>query len=236
MKKSIFTLLALGALFATACNFDEEPKSNASVDMVFSSEGGLKTYAYSFYNVLPTNNDAAHRSATLDYGAKQSISGMEVGAYTVSSSNSWSWTELRNINFFLENNKNEKVPEAVRNNYNGIARLFRARFYFDKLVQYGPVPWIDKVFNSPEDEDLLKGQDSRDVIISKIIEDLDYAYNNITVVSSWNAAMVTKWMAISPRSTPRQMRSCSLSWPMRPSTLVSRTGGGTPRRTDLTSA
>ncbi|MBO5635647.1 MAG: RagB/SusD family nutrient uptake outer membrane protein [Bacteroidales bacterium] len=195
MKKNIFTLLALGALLATACDFDEEPQSSASVDMVFSSEGGLKTYAYSFYNVLPTNNDAAHRSATLDYGAKQSISGMEVGAYTVNSSNSWSWTALRNINFFLENNTNDKVPEAVRNNYNGIARLFRARFYFDKLVTYGPVPWIDKVFNSPEDEDLKKGQDSRDFIIEKIIEDLDYAYNNITVVSTANAAMVTKWVA-----------------------------------------
>ena len=188
MKKSIFTVLALGAVLATGCNFDEDPKSEASVDMVFSSEGGLKTYAYSFYNVLPTPDDVSHRNATLDYGPKNSISGMEVGAYTTESSTSWSWTALRNINFFLENNTNENVPEAIRNNYNGIARLFRARFYFDKLVQYGPVPWIDKVFNSPEDEDLFKGQDTRDLIIEKIIEDLDYAYDNITVVSSDNAA------------------------------------------------
>ena len=200
MKKSIFTLLALGGLLLTGCSFDEDPKSDASVDMVFSSEGGLKTYAYSFYNVLPTNDNAAHRDATLDYGVKQSISGMEVGAYTVNSSNSWSWSALRNINFFLENNVSEKVPEAVRYNYSGIARLFRARFYFDKLVQYGPVPWIDKVFNSPEDEDLFKGQDSRDLIIGKIIEDLDYAYNNITVVSTANAALVNKWMAMGFKS------------------------------------
>ncbi len=195
MKKSLFAILAFGALLATACTFDEEPKSDASVSMVFSSEGGLKTYAYSFYNVLPTDDNAAHRDATLDYGVKQSISGMEVGAYTVNSSTSWSWTALRNINFFLENNVNEEVPAAIRNNYNGIARLFRARFYFDKLVTYGPVPWIDKVFNSPEDEDLFKGQDTRDLIIEKIIEDLDYAYDNITVVSSDNAALVTKWLA-----------------------------------------
>ena len=171
MKKSIFTVLALGAVLATGCNFDEDPKSEASVDMVFSSEGGLKTYAYSFYNVLPTPDDVSHRNATLDYGPKNSISGMEVGAYTTESSTSWSWTALRNINFFLENNTNENVPEAIRNNYNGIARLFRARFYFDKLVQYGPVPWIDKVFNSPDDPDLYKAQDTRDVIITKIIED-----------------------------------------------------------------
>ncbi len=196
MKKSIFTVLALGAVLATGCNFDEDPKSEASVDMVFSSEGGLKTYAYSFYNVLPTPDDVSHRNATLDYGPKNSISGMEVGAYTTESSTSWSWTALRNINFFLENNTNENVPEAIRNNYNGIARLFRARFYFDKLVQYGPVPWIDKVFNSPDDPDLYKAQDTRDVIITKIIEDLDYAYANITTSGKTeNSTLVNKWVA-----------------------------------------
>ena len=113
MKKSIFAILAIGALFATSCSFDEEPKSDASVNMVFSSEGGLKTYSYSFYNVLPTYADASHRDATLDYGVKQSISGMEVGAYTINSSTSWSWSALRNIHFFLENNVNESVPAAV---------------------------------------------------------------------------------------------------------------------------
>ena len=201
MKKNIFALLAIGALLITACDFDEEPKSSASVDMVFSSESGLKTYSYSFYNVLPTYADASHRNATLDYGPKNSISGMEVGAYTTETSTSWSWTALRNINFFLENNTNEKVAESVRNNYNGIARLFRARFYFDKLVTYGPVPWIDKVFNSPDDPDLYKGQDTRDVIISKIIEDLDYAYNNITVTgTTTNSSMVNKWVAAAFKS------------------------------------
>ena len=102
MKKILIAVLALGAFFATSCSFDEDPKSDASVSMVFSSEGGLKTYAYSFYNVLPTDDNAAHRDATLDYGAKMSISGMEVGAYTVNSSTSWSWSALRNINFFLD--------------------------------------------------------------------------------------------------------------------------------------
>ena len=136
MKKKYIILGALFALGAgfTACDMDEEPQSSASVDMVFSAEKGLQTYAYSFYNVLPSRASASHRSETLDYGVKNSLSGMEVGAYTVNSATSWSWSDLRNINFFLENNNNEKVSEGIRNNYNGIARLFRARFYFDKLV------------------------------------------------------------------------------------------------------
>lgn len=202
MKKKILllSLLAAGCVL-TGCDMDEEPQAAASVSMSFGSEGGLKTLAYSFYNVLPDYSEAFKRNTTADFGPKNSIGGMEVGAYTVDSSTSWSWTALRNINFFLENNVDEKVSESVRNNYNGIARLFRARFYFDKLVQYGPVPWIDKVFNDPEDPDLMNPQDSRDVIIRHILEDLDFAYNNIaTKEITTNSSLVNKWTAAAFKS------------------------------------
>ena len=198
MKKKY---IILGALFAlstgfTACDMDEEPQSSASVDMVFSSEKGLQTYAYSFYNVLPSRTSADHRVTTLDYGVKNSLSGMEVGAYTVNSATTWDWTALRNINFFLENNTSSALSESIRNNYNGIARLFRARFYFDKLVQYGEVPWIDKVFNDSEDPDLYNPRDTRDVIIGHILDDLDYAYQNITEEDvTYNSTIVNKWTA-----------------------------------------
>ena len=64
MKKKYIILGALFALGAgfTACDMDEEPQSSASVDMVFSAEKGLQTYAYSFYNVLPSRASASHRS------------------------------------------------------------------------------------------------------------------------------------------------------------------------------
>ncbi len=194
------TLLLCASLF-TGCDMDEEPQSSASVDMVFSSEKGLQTYSYSFYNVLPSRSEAFKRNTTLDYGAKNSLSGMEVGAYTINSATSWSWTALRNINFFLENNTNEQLSEAVRNNYSGIARLFRARFYFEKLEQYGEVPWIDKVFNDSEDPDLYNPRDTRDVIISHIIEDLDYAYQNISEADvTHNSTIVNKWTAAAFKS------------------------------------
>lgn len=203
MKKYIILLSAIAAfgILCTSCDMNEEPESEASVDMVFSSEQGLKTYAYSFYNVLPDRTEAFIRSTTLDYVAKNALSGMEVGAYTVNTATSWSWTALRNINFFLEHNTNTSVSETVRDNYNGIARLFRARFYFDKLVQYGPVPWIDKVFNDPEDPDLYNTQDSRDVIVKHIIEDLDYAYAHITETkATHNSTIVNKWTAAGLKS------------------------------------
>ncbi|MDE7406914.1 MAG: RagB/SusD family nutrient uptake outer membrane protein, partial [Muribaculaceae bacterium] len=93
-------------------------------------------------------------------------------------------------------NTNTSVPESVRNNYNGQARMWRARFYFEKLKTYGEVPWIDKVFNSPEDPDLYNGRDTRDVIIGHIIDDLDYAIENISVVvPTDNANYINRWTA-----------------------------------------
>lgn len=193
--KYLVPVIALG-FATTGCDMDEEPKSAASVDMVFSSEKGIETYATSFYEALPSRAAAMRQDETADYGAKNAIGGMEVGAYTVNSSTSWSWSRLRNINFFLEHNTNTAVEERVRNNYNGQARMWRAYFYLDKLIQYGEVPWIDKVFNSPEDPDLYNGRDTRDVIIGHIIDDLDYAINNITVTSATaNANYINVWTA-----------------------------------------
>ncbi|MDE6344478.1 MAG: RagB/SusD family nutrient uptake outer membrane protein, partial [Muribaculaceae bacterium] len=99
--KYLVPVIALG-FASTGCNMDEEPQSSASVDMVFSSEKGIETYPTSFYNALPSPESAVQQDATADYGAKNTIGGMEVGAYTVNSSTSWSWGTLRNINFFLE--------------------------------------------------------------------------------------------------------------------------------------
>lgn len=201
MKKKFLCLSILGIFLLSSCDMNEEPQSSASVNMVFSSAKGLETYAYSFYNDLPNYSSAFKQDATSDYSAKNQIGGMEVGAYTTNSSSSWSWGALRNINFFLENNTNPAVSENIRNHYNGIARLFRARFYFNKLVSYGEVPWIQKVFNNSEDPDLFNSQDTRDVIIEHIIDDLDYAYNYINKVDATkNSTTVNKWTAASFKS------------------------------------
>ena len=67
--KYLVPVIALG-FATTGCNMNEEPKSAASVEMVFSSEKGIETYATSFYNALPSPADAMKLDATSDYGAK----------------------------------------------------------------------------------------------------------------------------------------------------------------------
>ena len=176
MKKYIYilsSLIALG-LMASSCDLTEAPQAEAGRAIIFGDEAGLRNYCYGFYNYLPNYDNAFKINTTHDYSAKMSIGVYEQGAYTTNTSTSWSWGSIRNVNYFIKYNTDPNLSEEIRNNYTGIARLFRAYLYYDKLVTYGAVPWIDKPLD-PKDEELYKGQDSRDVIITHIIEDLDFA-------------------------------------------------------------
>lgn len=164
--------------------------------MIFGSETGLLTYTNGFYEYLPDYDNAHKQNITMDNAAKNATGTYEVGAYTTNTSTSWSWSSIRNVNYFLKYNTSSNVSEPIRNNYSGIARLFRAYLYFNKLVQYGEVPWID-IPLEPDSPELYKTQDSRDVIISKMIEDLDFAAQNITEDKiTPNSNRVNRWTAL----------------------------------------
>ena len=194
--KRIKIFLALILPLAVSCDLTENPQAKAGRDMVFGSEVGLQNYTYGFYNYLPNYDNAFKINTTLDNAAKNSTGTYEVGAYTTNTSTSWSWGNIRNVNYFLKYNVSDKVSEELRNHYSGIARYFRAYLYYDKLVQYGRVPWIDKPLE-PDSEELYKTQDSRDLIITKIIEDLDYAAKNITTVAiTPNSNTINRWTAL----------------------------------------
>lgn len=196
MKNNIIALILSASVLAVSCDLAEQPKAKAGRDMIFGSETGLQTYTNGFYNYLPDYDNAHKQNITMDNAAKNATGTYEVGAYTTNTSTSWSWSSIRNVNYFLKYNTSSNVSEPIRNNYSGIARLFRAYLYFNKLVQYGAVPWID-IPLEPDSPELYKTQDSRDVIISKMIEDLDFAAANISEDKiTPNSNRVNRWTAL----------------------------------------
>src|SRR5690606_34596596 len=106
---------------------------------------------------------------------------------------------LRNINFLLEHSVNCE-DEQVRAKYNAVARFFRAYFYFEKVKRFGDVPWYDQVLESDSPE-LYKARDSREFVMEKIMEDLNYA---ISVFKESSRAKdlyrVTWWTALALKS------------------------------------
>ncbi len=202
MKKLAYILssFVILGLLAVSCDLTEDPQAQAGRAIVFGDEAGLRNFTYSFYDYLPDNGSAHRINVTHDHSAKMSIGTYEQGAYTINTSTSWSWSSIRNVNYFIKYNTDPDVAEDVRNNYTGIARLFRAYLYYDKLITYGCVPWIDKPLD-PTDEELYKSQDNRDVIIRNIMDDLDYAAENILEdkITPYSNT-VNKWTALALKS------------------------------------
>ena len=196
--KKIYILLIV-SLLVYACSLDETPQSSVSKEQAFATEAGLKAYIYNLYDILPNGDDAHRKDAMSDYGAVNSFSNfIREGAYSAETSGGWSWSNLRSINYFIENCTNESISEDIRYHYIGIARFFRAYFYYDKLVRFGDVPWIDRTLKI-DDEALYGERDSRTLVVQKIIDDLDFAFNNIKTTQS-DGSTLTKWVAYALKS------------------------------------
>ena len=199
MKKfiKIFTLISVCAAAVVGCDLTETQKASADKALIFGSETGLKAYTMSFYGMLPSTEKANRQDAMSDYLAKTSFEDFELGIITSENCGTWDWSDIREVNYFLDNNTYTSVPEDVRNNYSGVALFFRALLYYDKLVYFGEVPWIGRVLN-PGDPELTAPRDSRDVIIQHIIDDLDQAYEWIKSESSSDsqACLLNKYCAM----------------------------------------
>lgn len=191
--KYIFVLLS--AVLFTGCDLEELPEATTSKGPIFSSESGLALYTNSFYTMF--NGKNLHRAdAMSDYLArKDSPPFITEGNYSAQVSTGWSWSDLRNINYFIQNCNDPKVPVAIRKNYLGIAKFFRAWFYFDKVKRFGDVPWYGKPLDVNDTELLYKGRDSRVMVMDSVLADLDYASQNIITNSEASRSLVTKYVA-----------------------------------------
>ena len=199
--KKIFLVLGLAILAASSCKKIElDPQATASQSAVFGSEKGLQLYSNSFYNNLPSASDVVRLDAMSDYGVRSDVpSFMTATGFTALQGSGWSWSALRNINYFIENCKNPAVPAAINTNYIAIARLFRAIFYFDKVVRFGDVPWIGKTMAVGDTLNLYKGRDSRALVMDSVLADLDFAIANITTADA-TRSLVTRYVALAYKS------------------------------------
>ena len=204
MKTIKAITLALVSAMAVSCSLNMEPESYASKADIFASEDGLNSYMYSFYSALPSVSSIPDcEASSVDYAACRSFSNFySENAYTAETPTSWSWSTLRNINYFLDGLKSKEctVSEDRRNHCEGVARWFRAWFYYGKLTSYGGVPWFDHCLNNADTDEMYKPRDSRDVIIGHIIEDLDFAFEHITTESSAENTLISKWAALALKS------------------------------------
>src|SRR5262245_240820 len=145
--KKILLIILFGGLLACTDDLDQQPVDKLSPATAFNTEKDLQLYSNSFYLILPSGNDIVRGDALSDYLVGRSLSTYVSPSFTSAEATGWSWGDLRNINYFLEHYDNAKITQEAKDHYAGLARFFRAWFYFNKIKQFGDVPWYDKTMD-----------------------------------------------------------------------------------------
>ena len=173
---------------------DKQPQSSLTPEEFFSSKEGLEAFSNNFYTAFPTSGLYAEASDL--YASTEMMPEMRGGRTVPSSGDGWTWGAIRNINTLLGNLHLCKDAEAVKY-YEALARFFRVYQYFTKVQRYGDVPWYDKELKA-NDPDLYKPRDTREFVMQKMLEDIDFAIHNLP--DKKEIYKITKWTALALKS------------------------------------
>lgn len=189
----IFVVFVLFTMLS--CDLEEMPVDTATNQAIFESVGGLELYSNSFYDILPgTDVGVLQRDDLSDLVARNGVDDfLAPNALSPITSGGWDWKDLRNINYFIENTSKSSV--ANKNHFVGVARFFRALFYFEKVKRFGDVPWVDQTIAIDNDAVLYAKRDDRFLVMDKVLADLDYAIEQIELTTDPSATRITKNVA-----------------------------------------
>ena len=198
MKKNIILYSFIALLSGTAgCSdmLDEYPLDAISPETYYNNADELRSATNQFYGMFP--GAASGYTESADVVCIFNLPAEVQGIRTVpTSGGGWNWEYLRAVNFYLSHSVRCDDVDA-REHFDGIARFFRAYFYFEKVKRFSEVPWFDRELSSTDPE-LFRPRDSRDIIMDKILDDLTYAINNIS--DKKDLYNVTHWTALALKS------------------------------------
>ncbi|MGM9790895.1 MAG: RagB/SusD family nutrient uptake outer membrane protein [Candidatus Cryptobacteroides sp.] len=197
MKKYTAILAAL-LLGVVSCNpldiLNTRPEATLDKETFFKQEDNLRIYSDAFYGIY-NSYDEFYQEQT-DHFVNKNLSTLMQGTdarQVPASGGGWSFTMLRRINTLLE--YVDYCPsEEARTKYVAIARFFRANYYFEMVKKFGDVPWLDHIVDNDDPILYEKTRDSREEVIHHILEDIDFAIENLSDQKS--VYRVNKWSAL----------------------------------------
>lgn len=204
--KNILTLILALSLVVAACNDDfleKTPQSSIAKENFFNSEADLELYINGLHNIYGTGLFLADQG-TDDIPTTGAVEITNIISGTPSAeniTNGWDWNRLRNINFFLTNYGKADIDESALKHYAGVARFYRAEFYYSKVKRFSDAPWYSRELNI-DDEDLFKPSDPRTMVVDSIMADLDFASSFIRedvlpgAISKWAALLLKGRIAL----------------------------------------
>ena len=205
MKKRILNLFAVAAVALSAVSCEQfltvEPIDKMSADTYFKNELELELYSNGLIqSYLPTADGLGYSDYATDlFCSKTSSDFYRPGIWNADKQTGWeisSWRNIRRANTMLDGMVRAKgnVSEDIYNHYQGVARFWRAYFYYAKVKNFGNVPWIDHALDI-EDDILYAARDDREYVMHQVLEDLNFACENLSSDTKYDG-VVNKWVAL----------------------------------------
>lgn len=101
----------------------------------------------------------------------------------------WDYTWVRGANYIINGVQNSSMTPANKSLYEGLGRLQRAIAYYRLVRMFGDVVWETTVIDPSDNEVLYGPRTDRDLVMDYVMEDLDFAIENITTersVQGWS--------------------------------------------------
>lgn len=211
MKKYILLFIGLGMLFASCDDFlNRQSPSKIMEEDFFKTEKDLQLYTNMLVDTyLPSAANLTRGDQYSDYTAVSNRERFLQANFSADQQGGWSagtsgtWNKLYRVNLLLtkmERAKDNVSPE-IYNHYEGVGRFWRAHFYFDIVKDFSDVPWYDTPIDPEDKEALYKGRDSREFVMQKVLEDINFAAQHCLTGSAYlNNSLINKYVALAMKS------------------------------------
>ena len=193
MKRIYHIIVSLAFIVGLAgCyDLDLEPQGVLSSTNAFRTSAEMEKYLNQFYESgLRFQSGGVGAASGIAFGDMNSdnmitspINTRLAGENSLSDAGSLGeYTNIRNVNFLIANMYNTTETGNAVNQARGEAYYFRAWYYYQLLIKYGPVTWVNKPLD-PVQELMELPRDNRTVVADSILADLDKA---ITLLPAQN--------------------------------------------------
>lgn len=190
MKNRILILFASIGLTLLGCQkdfLDRTPKSAISDAEYWRSASDLRLYVNNFYNGLPSYiqqyftfgiyslDDYEGTDNMINFQYNTAMNGQRT---LPASGGGWSyadWGTIRSLNYFLDNYSKAKGSDAEIKKYVGEALFFKAWYYYDKLQNFGDLPWLSHALLPGDSSALHQPRMPRNQVVDSILAILDMA-------------------------------------------------------------
>ncbi len=183
MKNKIFILIIVLFSLSGCEKYLDRPNMDTFDESNFwTSEGNMRLFANGAYTAYFTGYGSGFTFGNYFTGGAWSDEYSSSAIWTqnpATSGNGWSFTYVRRANVMIDRVDDMPGNDEAKNHWRGIGRFFRAMEYSDLARAFGDIPWYDKEILPSEVEASFKGRDPLSVVATKIMEDFQYAAENV---------------------------------------------------------